>query len=421
MTAVARPDGRNTEGDGYLPLGPCRMCADRRLLTLLEFGKHPVAHRLVADPSTEEFTHEVTLCFCENCGLIQLADPIPPEELYSKYSYLSSERNQPHMPRLARMVTQLPNLSGASRVIEIGSNDGTFLRMLRDAGFEKVLGIEPTKGASQLSRQNGIDVLETFFTLSSAQAVVESFGRCDLVVARNFVEHVGPLVEFSKALEVILNPGGYVLFEVPNFAFCLTSSDYGSVWEEHVNYFTFETMGRLLADSGIKVVHRETARYTGEVLIVVGKYLGDPQPPPQNYLSDLRARVLAYRDRWPTFRRSFIEYLRDHRNGGGTVAVYGAGCRACALINYAGLRPYIEVALDDQKEKQGKYLPGSHIPVLAGDALDDLGVDLCLLAVNPENEEAVMAGHEAYRARGGRFASVIPPSDRILPFYDYAL
>ena len=398
----------------------CHLCGRHELLPLLDFGEHPIAHRFLTDPLQEEYVHPVIVCFCECCGLIQLRDPIPPDKLYTEYNWLSSWKWNPHVPRLIWLIEQLPVQPKTSRIVEVGSNDGSFLNLLRERGHLNVLGIEPAKDAQEVAKQKGVEAIEAYFTQEIADKLVTTYGRCDLLVARQVLEHITALEDFRKAMRMLLRPGGYVLIEVPNFGFSLAAPDYSAIWEEHVNYFTLETLSRFLAEIGIRVIHSEMAIFSGEALIVVGQHIETSLSlPPRDYLKELRAKALAYRDHWPMFREAFIRYLYKHQKSGGKVAVYGAGCRACSLINFAGLGPYFEFCLDNQPEKQGKYMPGSHLPVLSGEALEKHSVDLCLLAVNAENEEKVMARHGTYQEKGGRFASVNPPSDRLLPFWSH--
>jgi hypothetical protein len=179
-----------------------------------------------------------------------------------------------------------------------------------------------------------------------------------------------------------------------------------------------ETLSRFFESAGVEMLCSETATFSGEILIAFGKYSGKSAPSAiSNPTTELRSGTFAYRDRWPKFRGALIQYLQEQRKAGKKVAIYGAGCRACCLINYAGLAPHIEFVVDDQPEKQGKYMPGSRLPILPGDALRDRSINLCLLAVNAENEEKVIGKHKAYLEQGGQFASVHPPSQRLPPFW----
>jgi SAM-dependent methyltransferase len=393
----------------------CRLCGQAPLTPLLDLGRHPIAHRFLNDPSAEEYTHPVCLNICEGCGFIQINDPVPSDMLYSEYVCLSSWKPQPHLARLLSLLDQLPRLGKDSPILEVGSNDGSFLSVLRERGYTRALGVEPARDAQAAARDRGVETLETYFTPETAAALVESRGKFDLFVARQVLEHVSDLEGFMQAARSVLSPGAYVAIEVPNFEFCMTTFDYSGIWEEHVNYYTPNTLERLLAQSGIRVIHSETALFSGESLVVLGEYDGVPFSPgtEQDLKNDL-ALAAAFRDRWPGFRRSFQAYLEEQRSGSRKIAVYGGGCRACSFINFTGIGPLIDFVVDDQPEKQGKYMPGSRLPILPGATLESDPVGLCLLAVNTENEDKVLAKH---REAEGRFLSILPPSDRLVPVW----
>ncbi len=394
----------------------CHMCRGSQLMPLINFGAHPIAHHFVTDPSQPEYVHPVNLSLCEECGLLQLVDPIPPEMVYTDYVCLSSWKHQPHIPRLLQMVEQLPGLTKTSRIIEVGSNDGRFLQALRERGFQNVLGIEPAQDALKAARQVGVDTIGAYFTRATAEDIVARYGKFDLFIARQVLEHVTDLVDFRDAMSLVLAKGGFVLIEVPNAALNLTVPDY-SLWEEHVNYFTLDTLLAFLAQGGIRDTHSETVLFSGEALIVVGKHSSSPLATPASYLNEIRAQAIAYRDQWPEFRERFIDYLRKCKEAGGRVAVYGAGARCCSLINFINIGPYIEFVVDDQPEKQGRYMPGSHIPIVPADELERRSISLCLLAVNTESEDKVLAKHPAFQRNQQSILSILPPSNRLLPIW----
>ena len=389
------------------------------MLSLLHFGEHPIAHRFLTNPAQDEYVHPVDLFYCEDCGLIQLVDPIPPDKLYTEYNWLSSWKWNPHLSRLLSLIDKMfEGLEKTSKIVEVGSNDGTFLEELRGRGYENFFGIEPTRDGQETAKKKGIETVRAYFTPETAQEIVAARGMCDLLVARQVLEHVVDLKDFREAITTILRPGGYLLIEVPNFDFSLNTLDYSAIWEEHVNYFTLQTLKLFLANAGIRLLHSETAVFSGEALFVLGEYTGKASPCLlQEDREKLRAQALAYRDYWPVFRDTFINYLQEYRHADKQIAVYGAGCRACSLINYAGLSPYIDFLVDDQPEKQGKYMPGAHLPVMPGEALETRSVDLCLLSVNAENEDNVVDKHPAFLERGGLFLSMNPASKRLLPFW----
>lgn len=380
---------------------------------LIDFGEHPIAHHFLASPGEPEYRHAVVLGFCDECGLTQLIDPIPPERLYSDYHVLSGWKWSPHVPRVVELVESVLPVSRDSPVLEVGSNDGSFLAELRDRGYTNLLGIEPARDAVEAARARGIETAHAYFTPTTARGLT-----CELFVARQVLEHVADLREFARAMQLVLEPGATVIVEVPDFGFNQSAPDYSAVWEEHVNHFTRGTLARFLATAGVELAHDETQIFSGQILLAVGRYTGAPLEPPElESVDDLRAAAGAYRDAWPGFRERLARYLAGEKAAGRRIALYGAGCRSCCLVNYADLQPYVDLVVDDQPEKQGKFMPGSHLPIRPSETLLDDGIDLCLLAVNAENEDRVIERQAPFRQRGGTFVSLHPPSARLPSFW----
>lgn len=395
----------------------CNLCGDDCVTQLIDFGAHPIAHHFLTDPTQPEYTHPVTLGFCESCALTQLIDPVPPEKFYTDYHSLSSWKWNPHMLRLAETLQRLPDLTKDPQIFEVGSNDGSFLVALRELGFKKLLGLEPAQDAVTAARKLGIETMRAYFTPAVARELAESYGQCDLFIARQVLEHVTRLPELAEAMRVMLRPGARVLVEVPDFDFNQRAPDYGAIWEEHVNHFTVDTLTRFLNDVGVEVTSIETELFSGQILIAFGRYTGERLAPKLATVAASRAKALAFRDRWPPFRTALHAYLDHELSPGRKIALYGAGCRSCCLVNYAGLGSRLAFAVDDQPEKQGKFMAGSRLAVRPSDALLPEGVSLCLLAVNAENEEKVIARHAEFVRRGGQFVSIHPPSPRLPAFW----
>lgn len=395
----------------------CNLCGSNNLLPLIHFGSHPISHNLLKEGQDDVYTHSIDLQFCEECGLTQIVDPVPPEQFYTQYITLSSWKYQPHIKHEIELITNLPNISADSRIVEIASNDGTFCKALLDAGFHRSIGIEPAHDAQRVARERGVETIGAYFNIETAKKFVEKYGQADLVIARQVLEHISNLQDVQHALKIILAPNGYLLLEVPDFSCNLKTFDY-SIWEQHVNQFTIETLKVFTDGIGLDINHIETFVFSGQGIILIGSMTSESVEPDKAYLSDLRKTNVGYKETWPLFRNTLIAFLQKHKLNGGRIAIYGAGGRACALVNYAGLDPYVDFFIDDQREKQMQFMPGSHLPILPNSTLYSDGITLCLLAVNTENEERVLEKHKKWSDDGGVFFSIFPPSDRLLPIWE---
>ena len=206
-----------------------------------------------------------------------------------------------------------------------------------------------------------------------------------------------------------------MLIEVPNYACNLRCRDYG-LWEEHVNYFTLDTLRYFLGLAGVELVHEEVILFSGEGIFVIGRKVANISSS-LGYVDELRRQNVEYAAHWPLFRRALGEFLSSQKTAGKKIAVYGAGSRAFCLINFANIAGSIDLIVDDQMEKQNKFMPGGRLPIVPSDALYSRAIDICLLAVNTENEDKVIQKHAEWVQKGGTFWSILPPSDRLLPVW----
>ena len=289
----------------------CNLCNSFELTPLINFGNQPIAKHYLIESSQEHQTFPVRLYFCEYCGLTQLVDSCPPEILYDNYVTLSSWKFQPHVQHEIDVIKSLPGINSNSRVIEIGSNDGIFLQQLAANGFANSLGIEPAKDAYDLSIAKGVNTLQTFLNKASSETIKKQYGEFDLFISRQNLEHMSDLQEVAKSIQSLVKTDGYVLIEVPNFLCNLQCQDY-SLWEEHVNYFTIDTLGYFLALVDIVIVHEEIIRFSGEGIFVIGRKVGNANRA-LDYVSKLKKQNTKYAADWPIFRDSIANYLLSQK------------------------------------------------------------------------------------------------------------
>lgn len=393
----------------------CNLCNSLTLSPLIDFGHHPVAKHYLRNQNEAQPTWPVKLYFCEYCGLTELADSCPPEILYDNYVTLSSWKFQPHVQHQMDVIQSLPGINLDAKIIEVGSNDGIFLEQMSLKGFTNLLGIEPAKDAYDRAIAKGIDTLQAFLTPKLSLEIKNKHGEFELFISRQNLEHISDLQGVARAIRNLVKLNGYVLIEVPNFSCNLRCKDY-SLWEEHVNYFTLDTLKYFLALAGIEVIHQEVFLFSGEGLFVIGRRV-DEINTSLAHVSALREQNVKYAVDWPHFVSSIKEFLQQQKNQGKKIAVYGAGARVFCLINFSGISPYIDLIVDDQPEKQNRFMPGGRLPIFSSEVLYTESIDICLLGVNTENEDKVIKKHHPWASDGGVFWSLLPPSERLLPVW----
>jgi hypothetical protein len=224
------------------------------------------------------------------------------------------------------------------------------------------------------------------------------------------IEHIPDLHEFLDGIYDVLQPNGGLVLEMPDHSMNYETLDY-TFWEEHVNYFTLHTLSALLAMHGFETVHHESTLFSGKAFFIFAqKKAGARQSHPIRNLDHERA--MRYKTQYPALQKSLRDFLESRKGNG--IAVYGAGARSCNFVNLLGLKDYVDVFVDDQPEKQNKYVPGSERVIRPYDEAQDQK-KFFLLGVNCENESKVIK-----RRNLTSFASILPPS-RYLPDFWRAL
>lgn len=382
----------------------CRLCDSTNIEPVIDFGQQPIVHNLLRSKFEKSTLYPFELVACRVCGLMQILDFIEPEILYRNYFTLSGWKRQPHEPRLIEMVAEVFHMRPESRVLEIGCNDGTFMAHLQERGFRAIKGVEPTLDAFESARAKGLDVTHGFFNSDFITNEIRS-DKYDVVVFRQVLEHIADLDDFMHGVADVLDDNGGVVIEVPDQTMNYDCLDY-SLWEEHVNYFTLNTLRNLCGRHGFHILHHETTLFSGKALIVFATKDKVRDKTPVNADAVLIAK---YRDSWPIFKSEFRKYLENTK---APVCVYGCGARSSTLINFLGIEDRLTCYVDDQKEKQGLFVPKSNLEIRPFDE-DEIRGATILLGVNTENEHKVIS-KRGLNDLSSKTASILPPS-RLLP------
>lgn len=386
----------------------CRLCRADRLQPVIDLGPMPIAHRMLRRKDESEELFPFAVMVCEACGLPQIAEPIDPNILYRDFNFnFSSWKVEPHE---SDELDTIHAFVQPRSVFEIGCNDGRFLEALRKRGATALVGVEPNAVSSEIARKRGLEVHCDMVSPAICAGAVARHGRFDLVVSRQVLEHIGDFENFFACVDLALADDGYLFIAVPDFAPGRAAGDISVLWEEHVNYFTEETLLALLVRKGFEPVAVKSYNFSGGSLAVTARR-SNLTPPP----FDARASVAAsktFGERARDYARRLVPALRRLKARGTDIVLYGAGCRACTYSNFLDLGSVIDFAIDDQKERQGLFMPGSRIPIRPPDDLATSSAPLvCLLAVNNENEAVVTAKLEKMLDRPRNIVSIFAPAD----------
>lgn len=403
----------------------CRGCSARNLIPILSLGRTPLANALLSEVDLDrpEPTYPLDLVFCELCSLVQITVDVPPRELFEEYLYHSSYSDTmvAHARRLAQRIAREESLGRESLVIEVASNDGYLLKNYIDLEVP-VLGIEPARNIAAIARDHGVETVGSFFGLELARSLRDSGRLANVVHAHNVLAHVPDLGGVLEGMGEILAQNGIVVIEVPYVRELVERCEFDTIYHEHLSYFSLNALVAVAKAAGLIVHDVERVSIHGGSLRVflsrpgtrpVGSYVdellaeeGSIGLTRSDFYADFAARVKG-------LRAALVSTLADLKRDGASIAAYGAAAKGATLLNYAGVDAQtIDFVSDRSPHKQGRYMPGAHIPIVAPTALLERRPDFCLLlAWNFETE--ILVQQSAYRAAGGRF--IIPvPTVRIL-------
>lgn len=384
----------------------CRLCHSTDLRPVIDLGDMPIAHRLLRTRDEPEERFPFAVLACGRCGLPQIVKPIDPDILYRQFNYnFSSWKPEPHQP------DELGTIAAFTKhetVFEIGCNDGLFLTKLRERGAKLLVGVEPNPVSGKIAQERGIKVYPDMISPALCHDAVAQAGKFDLVISRQVLEHVVDFENFFECVKLALRDDGLLFIDVPDFTPGSTVGDVSVLWEEHVSYFTEATLLALLARHGFEPLSIKKYNFSGGSLAVAARRAAKGAPS-----SDVSAGAgERFGELVKSYGTRLRPILKKARSKGMQIALYGAGCRACTFTNAHGLDDLIELSVDDQRERQGLFLPGTRIPIRVPEELNTpTGPLICLLAVNQENEAAVSQRLRENLKRPLHVVSIFAPSD----------
>jgi SAM-dependent methyltransferase len=400
----------------------CRHCDHPLELVFLDLGFAPPSNAYLTESELQapEMHFPLRLLVCDQCWLVQTEDYARPDELFKgDYAYFSSV-SQGWLEHAARYVDQMRKNFGLDRqshVIEIASNDGYLLKNFVAAGIP-CLGIEPTASTAATAEALGIPVLREFFSREMADRLVNEGKQADLIIGNNVYAHVPDINDFTAGIKTILKPHGIVTLEFPHVMCLILENQFDTVYHEHFSYLSLGTVKRIFHQAGLRVWDVELLPTHGGSLRVYGCHVADQRPTSaaveqllaeedRNGLRN-RATYQAFQLRADRVKDDLVHYLIEQKRAGKVVAAYGAAAKGNTLLNYAGVRPdLLSFVCDAAPSKQGKYMPGSHIPILPPAALKERRPDVILIL--PWNiATEVVEQNVLVCVGGGSFVVAIP-------------
>jgi len=404
-----------------MTLAECRLCSTGLTETFVDLGMSPLCESYLPAErldSAETF-YPLHVRICPGCLLVQLPAYVPGEEIFSDYAYFSSYSDSwvAHARRYADTMVETLDLGPDSLVTEVASNDGYLLQHFVARGVP-VLGVEPAANIAEVARERGIRTENRFLGATSGIELADRYGRADLVVGNNVYAHVPDLVGFTAGLAALVKPTGLVTLEFPHLLRLVERRQYDTIYHEHYQYLSLLTARRALATAELSVVDVEELSTHGGSLRVHARPTASAGEPSSNVKSVLEAEAEAglhtvvghrgFAEAVFDIKRDLLDFLLTARAEGRRVVGYGAPGKGNTLLNHCGIRSdLLEYTVDRSPYKQGRFLPGTHIPIHAPERIEQDQPDYVLvLPWNLRTEISAQLDH--VRQWGGRLVFPIP-------------
>ena len=402
-------------------MASCLVCAGSQVDEFLDLGSTALANKFptAEDLHRPEPRFPLRVGFCRGCGHVQLTEHVPPAAMFTDYLYVSSASDtlRAHFDDLAATLTSRHGLADGGLVIDIGCNDASLLCCFRDRGAA-TLGVDPAENLAEFSRGTGIERYQGFFGADSAAEIAAQWGRAALITATNTFPHIPDLSGFVAGLDTALAPGGAFVLEAHYLVDLLAQLAFDTVYHEHVSYWALGPMIRLFENHGMEVVRAERLPiHHGQLrATVMRRGEGDVDDSVAEVLAAERELGIDRFETWSAFaarvdrlKTDVVDCLRGLKAEGRRLAGYGAPAKGSTLLEFLRLGPdLLDFIADRSALKQGRYTPGSHIPIVAPEALLEEPVPdhVLLLAWNFEDE--ILAQQAEFRRRGGKFVLPVP-------------
>ena len=399
----------------------CRHCGAKLEVSVVDLGTQPPCESLITHENfyAPEKFYPLHTKVCTNCWLVQLDADVSHVDIYTEYAYFSSFSDSwlAHMEQYVADMCERFQLSRASQVVEIASNDGYLLQFFVKRAIP-CFGLDPAANVAESAKQRGVETIVDFFGKKVAQRIVQERGHADMIAANNVFGHVPDINDFVAGLKSLLAEGGTITIEIPHFMRLIERNQFDTIYHEHYCYHTLLADKAIFASQGLKLIDVEELSTHGGSIRMFVAHDSDPRGESRSVQELVQEEIAAGLDRVEAYtsfgasvqatKRKLLQFLIEAKEQGKRVAGYGAPGKGNTLLNYCGIREdFLEFVVDRNPYKHGKYLPGTRIPIFPVEHLLASKPDYVLiLPWNIQNE--IMAQMSSIREWNGRFVIPIP-------------
>jgi len=391
--------------------------------TFINLGSSPPSNAYLTEQTMgqSEKWFPLKVMLCDNCWLVQTEDFVGAGEMFSEeYAYFSSFSTSwlAHAKNYVDRMIKRFCLTKESLVVEIAANDGYLLQYVKQRAIP-CYGIEPTHGTAQAAREKGIEIIEDFFGVMKAESLAWQGRQADLTVANNVLAHVPDINDFVRGFSILLKPDGIATFEFPHLLNLVDLNQFDTIYHEHYSYLSLTNVQTLFKVNGLNIFDVEELATHGGSLRIYAQRSDTGQQPIEEAVAVLQEKedragmntlgfYQGFQEKAEKIKIDLLLFLLDARQKKKKVVAYGAAAKGSTMMNFAGVRPdLVSYVVDKNPAKQGKYMPGSRIPIFAEDHLAADNPDYVLIL--PWNLKNEVMGQLGYiRQRGGQFVTAVP-------------
>ena len=400
----------------------CRFCGAYLKHTFVDLGMSPLCESYLSPEQLNQMEpfYPLHVYVCQNCFLVQLEEYVTPENIFSEYAYFSSYADTwlKHAQVYTDQMIKRFDLIGSSFVVEVASNDGYLLQYFVEKGIP-CLGIEPAINVARAAVEKGVPTLVDFFGRDLAHKLVQEGKQADLIAGNNVLAQVPDINDFVAGLKILLKPQGVITIEFPHLWRLMLENQFDTIYHEHFSYFSFITAEKIFAAHGLILFDVEELKTHGGSLRIYARHENDFTNPVTGRVLELHQReenagfnqvsfYTEFAEQVEETKRKLLDFLIQAKRNGKKIAGYGAPGKGNTLLNYCGIRTdFIDYTVDRNPYKQGKFLPGTRIPIFHPDKIAETKPDFIFIL--PWNfKDEIMDQMAFIREWGGQFIVPIP-------------
>lgn len=400
----------------------CRFCASDLRHTFVDLGMSPLCESYLRreDLNQVEPFYPLHVYVCGECFLVQLEAYVSPDHIFSDYAYFSSYSDSwvEHARAYTQAVTERFHLGRRNHVVELASNDGYLLQHFVAKGIPS-LGVEPAANVAEVALKKGVPTLVKFFGETTAREMAAAGQMADLIIGNNVLAQVPEINDFVRGMKILLNEQGVITMEFPHLMTLMAENQFDTIYHEHFCYFSLTTAAKVFAAHGLTVFDVEELPTHGGSLRVYARHIEDASKAVSPRVREMFSREASagferldcyakFAEQVSETKRKLLTFLIQAKHEHQSIAGYGAPGKGNTLLNYCGIRSdFLDYTVDRSPHKQGKFLPGTHIPIHHPDKIAETKPDyLLVLPWNLKTEIMQQMSH--IRTWGGRFVVPIP-------------